>query len=138
MGLDNGIIVMSNRRKVTVDMLPNEIMHVFDEDLGMDGVEIIYWRKNWGLRDAIVHYLINNNVSTDPFDYIIETPSQVFEIIKIIVSFMDEAKWEKDGKSIWEYSEVKIGLQRDVINLAIIASFMHNNPDIYLIFYDSY
>ena len=137
MGLDNGISVMSNRRKVTVDMLPNEIMHVFDEDPGMDGVEIIYWRKNWGLRDAIVNYLIKN-VSTNPYDYIIETPNQVFEIIKIIVSFMDETKWKKDGKSIWEYSEVKIGLQRDVINLAIIASFMSNNPDIYLIFYDSY
>lgn len=72
------------------------------------------------------------------WEYIIETSQQVFELIKIIVSFMDKNKWEDEGDSRWEYNEILPILQQNIINLAIIASFMRNNPDVYLVFYDSY
>lgn len=71
-------------------------------------------------------------------DYIIETPKQVFDLIQIIISFMNKEKWEKDGDSIWDYDEMLPILQQNVINLAVIAAFMKNNSDVYLIFYDSY
>lgn len=135
MGLDNSIAVRSNRRKITREMLPKEIIYPFDEDYD-DEVEILYWRKNYGLRNEVVHKLPTYKDSD--WEYIIETPSQVFDLIKIIISFMDRDKWEEDGDSIWEYDEMLPTLQRDIINLAIIAAFMKNNPDIYLIFYDSY
>lgn len=134
MGLDNGVIVKSRRRAITREMLPEGLVYPWDEKLdGPDTVEILYWRKNWGLRNIVVH-----TFPAEDYDYLIETPQQVFELIRIIVSFMNKETWEEDGDSIWDYDEILPILQRDVINLAIIASFMKNNPDVYLVFYDSY
>lgn len=92
--------------------------------------------KNWGLRTRVVRYL--GDFPHEDYDYIIDTPQQVFELIRIIVSFMNEETWENEGNSIWDYDEILPILQQNVINLAIIASFMKNNPDVYLEFYDSY
>lgn len=136
MGLDNGIYVRSNRRKITRDMLPLELDYPFEKDYDDDGVEILYWRKNWGIRTEVVNTFNPDN--NNEYHYLIETPEEVFTLIKIIVSWMDKEKWEEEGDSIWEYEEVRHMLQQNVINLAIIAAFMKNNPDIYLTFYDSY
>lgn len=135
MGLDNGTIVRSNHRKITREILPEELVYPFERDYS-DGVEILYWRKNYGLRDKVIHkFPVREH---DEWEYIIDTPTQVFELIKIITSFMDKEKWEEDGDSIWDYEEILPILQQNIINLAIIAAFMKNNPDVYLIFYDSY
>lgn len=135
MGLDNGIIARSNRRKITRKMLPEEMVYPWDEkfDSPEGGVEILYWRKNWGLRNVVI-----NTFPSEDDDYFIETPQQVFELIRIIVSFMNKEKWEEDGDSIWDYDEILPILQQNIINLALIASFMKNNSDVYLLFYDSY
>ena len=136
MGLDNGVILRSNHRKITRKMLPEEMVYPWDEkfDDQEGGVEILYWRKNWGLRNIVV----NTFPAYETYDYIIETPKQVFELIQIIVSFMNKEKWEEDGDSIWDYDEMLPILQQNIINLALAAAFMKNNPDVYLIFYDSY
>lgn len=134
MGLDNGWIIRSNRRAITREILPEELVYAFDRDYG-EYPEINYHRKDWSLRNDIIEYFGGEN-STGYYN--IETPSQVFDIIRITVSWMDREKWEEDGDSIWDYDEVLPRLQQDIINLAIIASFMKNNPDVYLIFYDSY
>lgn len=134
MGLDNGINVKSRHRALTREMLPDEIKYPFDDDYG-EGIEILYHRKDWGLRNAFIHYFGGEN---DDCYYEIETPSQVFDLIGIIVSFMNKETWEDEGDSIWEYDEILHTLQRDIMNLAIIAAFMKSNPDVYLEFYDSY
>ena len=134
MGLDNGVEVKSSRRAITRAVLHSEIIYPFD--FGDNDTEILYWRKNWGLRNKIVETFPLCDGSN--WKYIIETYQQVFELIKIIVSFMNKETWEENGDSIWDYDEILPILQRDIINLAIIAAFMKNNPDIYLIFYDSY
>ena len=134
MGLDNGVEVKSRHRLITRAMLPSEIIYPFD--FGDNDTEILYWRKNWGLRDKVVETFPLCDGSD--WEYIIETSQQVFELIRIIISFMNKEKWEEDGDSIWDYDEILPILQRDIVNLAIIASFMKNNPDVYLIFYDSY
>ena len=135
MGLDNGLTIRSNKRVITREMLPKELVYAFDRDYG-SFPEINYHRKDWGLRNAIVDYLPLYNDSD--YEYIIESPHQIFDLIKIIVSFMDKDIWENEGNSIWDYEEILPRLQQDIINLAIMAAFMKNNPDIYLIFYDSY
>lgn len=137
MGLDSGCFVKSNRRKITRDMLPSEINYPFEKDYN-DFVEIFYHRKDWGLRNKILNVLTIDNENEEKGYYLIDTPSKIFEIIKIITYFMNKEKWEEDGDSIWDYDEILPILQRDIINLAIIAAFMKNNPDIYLVFYDSY
>ena len=135
MGLDNGVIVRSTHRKLTRAILPEGLIYPFDKDYD-DGIEILYWRKNWGLRNAVVHTFPTEDDSD--YYYLIETPQQVFELIHIIVSFMNKETWEEDGDSIWDYEEILPILEQNVINLAIIAGFMQNNSDVYLIFYDSY
>ena len=62
----------------------------------------------------------------------------IFKLISLIVEFMDKKTWEEEGDSIWDYDEELPILRQNVINLAIIAGFMENNPDVYLEFYDSY
>ena len=138
MGLDNGAIVRSNHRKITREMLPEGMVYPWDEkfDSSDGGVEILYWRKNWGLRNIVVNSFPQYEDSD--WEYIIETPTQIFELIRIIVSFMSKEKWEEYGDSIWDYDEILPILQQNIINLALIASFMKNNPDVFLVFYDSY
>ena len=116
-------------------MLPKELVYAFDRDYDEGFPEINYHRKDWGLRNAIIDYFGGENRICE---YEIETSSQVFDIIRITVSFMDKEKWENEGESIWDYDEVLPRLQQDIINLAIMAAFMKNNPDVYLVFYDSY
>lgn len=134
MGLDNGIEVKSRKRELTRAMLPSGIVYPYD--FGEKDTEILYWRKNWGLRNRVV-----NMFPLEPgsdWRYVIDTPNDVFELISLIVEFMDKKTWEEEGDSIWDYDEELPILRRNVINLAIIAAFMENNPDVYLEFYDSY
>ncbi len=135
-GLDNGFYVKSNKRAISREMLPAGMNFPFDHDYG-DAVEIIYWRKNWGLRNAVMnafYWRFNTNIT----EYIIETPEQVFTLIEVIASFLDKEKWENEGDSIWEYENERLVLIQNIINLAMIYSFMQENQDVYLEFYDSY
>lgn len=51
---------------------------------------------------------------------------------------MDEETWENEGNSIWSYKEELPVLKDNLFNLALIAAYMKENPDVYLEFYDSY
>lgn len=137
MGLDNGIIIKSNKRKVTRDILPAGLIYPFDSDF-YDEVEILYWRKNWGLRDDVLDAFGWNGMSDEQYNFEIDTPEQVMTFIEIIAKWLDEERWDDDARSIWTYKEIRPVLIQNIINLSIIYTFMFENPDIYLIFYDSY
>ena len=135
MGLDNGFYVKSNKRKITREMLPSVIKYPFNTDYN-GNVEIVYWRKNWGLRYGVLDIL--GKRFEDGYKYEIDKPETVEEIIELIAIFLDPEKWENDGQSIWSADEARPGLLRDIVNLAAIQVFMEENPDVYLEFYDSY
>lgn len=116
-------------------MLPSAIQFPFNTDYNGD-VEIVYWRKNWGLRNAVLDLL--DSRFSDEYYFDIDTPDTVIEIIGIIGSFLDPEKWESEGQSIWTAEEARPGLIRDIMNFALIYGFMLENPDVYLQFYDSY
>lgn len=135
MGLDNGFYVKSNKREIKREDLPEGIVYPFSEDYG--GVpEIVYWRKCWGLRGMTLD--IATPKDEKEYYYVIDTPAQVIELIKGLVQFMDEDYWEENADSIWTYDEFKAHLEEDLINFALILSYMNENPDVYLEFYDSY
>ena len=135
MGLDNGFIVKSNRRKLTRAMLPENINYPFSEDY--DGeIEIVYKRKCWGLRHDIMTTFAWNSENKTSFQ--IETPEKILILIELFARWLDEERWENEGSSIWEYKNIHDSLISDIINFAIIYTFMDKNPDIYLEFYDSY
>lgn len=135
MGLDNGFYVKSKKRKITREMLPSIIKYPFDTDYG-DNIEIVYWRKNWGLRYGVLDIL--GKRFEDEYKYEIDKSKTVEEIIELIAIFLDPEKWENDGQSIWSADEARPGLIRDIVNLAAIQIFMEENLDVYLEFYDSY
>ena len=58
--------------------------------------------------------------------------------IELIAGWLNEERWEDEGSSIWSYKDIREVLIQNIINLSIIYTFMLDNPDIYLIFYDSY
>lgn len=133
MGLDNGIYVKSNRREITRDILPESLVYPFD---GND-VEIAYWRKCWGLRNNILNVL-GTRFAEDNYESEIDTIEKVQDVMDVIYYFMDKEHWESEGDSIWEYENSIRGLRDDYMNLVIMIEFMKDNPDVYLVFYDSY
>lgn len=137
MGLDNGVYVKSNKRKITREILPAGIKYPFDKDYE-DSPEIIYHRKDWGWRTDIMNSFGWRTFSPDQWEFEIETPEQVLDLIELTAKWLDKDRWEEEGDSIWEFDEEKHFLVRDIANLAIIYGFMKENPDIYLEFYDSY
>ena len=136
MGLDNGILVKSNKRKLTREMLPEGIKYPFENDY--DGIEILYWRKNWGIRTEVMDTFNWRLAPEDEYRFDIDTPADVMTFIEIIASWLNEDRWETEGRSIWTYEEARPVLIQNIINLAMIHAFMTENPDIYLEFYDSY
>ena len=137
MGLDNGFYVKSNKRQITREVLPSIIKYPFEKDYN-GNVEIVYWRKNWGLRYGVLDILGKRFASESEYRFEIDKPETVEEIIQLLAEFLNPEKWEEDGQSIWTAEEVRPGLLRDIINLAAIHTFMCENPDVYLEFYDSY
>ena len=141
MGLDNGFYVRSNRRMITREDLPHELRYPFEKDY--DGVEVIYHRKDWGWRNSMMKEFgwKDVNMCDDIVDmraYLIETPAQVLKLIEVTASWLNEEKWEDEGDSIWEYESARRHLVEDIINYSILYSFMQQNPDVFLEFYDSY
>ena len=133
MGLDNGIYVVSYKREITKDMLPNVISYPWSSD--DKPVEIAYFRKYWGMRNEILREF----QETDKEGYtLIETPDQVKKLIGILGSWLNKEKWDTEGDSIWEYEDAAGNIVQVIINLAAVYAFMVNNPDVYLKFYDSY
>ena len=137
MGLDNGFYVKSNKRQITREMLPTGIKYPFDTDYNNE-VEILYWRKNWGLRNRIMATFDWYKLPVEQYKFEIDNPMQVLTVIEIIASFLNEEKWEDEGNSIWNYEQVRPVLIQNIINFAAIHTFMCENPDVYLEFYDSY
>lgn len=139
MGLDNGFCVKSNRRQLCKNDLPSGIIYPFREEIEdnnkYDEFEIIYWRKNWGLRDAIINYFDDKNACGV---YEIDTPEQIDSIIQIILSFLDKDIWDEEGRSIWDFKDMKFTLHSDIVNLLLMKEWIKTHKDIYIEFYDSY
>lgn len=134
MGLDNGFYVRSRKRTLTREDLPSIIKYPWSTKYDdVFGIEIVYWRKYWGLRTEVCW-----SFPYDDYRIIFNTPKEVKDLIKIIRSWMDPERWESEGDSIWSYEEAFPNLTQSVVNLTAICEFMEDNPDIYLEFYDSY
>lgn len=134
MGLDNGFRVKSNMRKIERKDLPEDISYPFDKDYG-DAPEIVYWRKCWGLRDMVLSIVEKEE---EKYIYEIDTTSQIIDIMRGIIEFMNEETWEEMGCSIWTYQEIREHLAYDLVNFSLMIGYMKQNPDVYLEFYDSY
>ena len=126
MGLDNGIVIKSNKRiKVPFWVRPTY------RTPNMDGIELCYWRKCWGLGNDILNVLDD---SEDDYSYSIDEV-QVKRIMKKIQIYFRHHNWWNN--SFWAWQEIRPRLIRDLINLHWLARYMKKN-DVEVYFYDSY
>lgn len=133
---DSGIIIRSTNRTLTREILPPEMIYPFDKRTIIDGEELVYWRKSYGICNAILNYCKKNNIPKNEGtnDYILKKEN-IFDLVEIVLHFMDRDTWNKEGDSIWTYDEVLSYLRKILNNLLVIKKFMEHNPDIYLVFY---
>ena len=130
MGLDNGIIV----KKVKIDEIDNYVKY---EDYSTEDeteIEIAYWRKCWGIRQAILNAL---NSDVDNGDTIIHR-EDIPNIVDALLPFLDENYWNENSNSIWEYDvQIVDNLTHILLNLVWLATYMKDH-DVVAWFYDSY
>ena len=120
MNADSSFIVKSKVRKINRQILPPEIIYPFEQRAPIEGEEIIYWRKNYGLADTIRQYCKSASLPDEDGKYIITQKTQIYNIIEIIADFMDETIWKHSGESMWTYEEVLPYLRQNLNNLIVI------------------
>lgn len=128
MGLDNGIILRDVKSK---ELVVNKLINL--DNLEDTSVEICYWRKCWGIRNAIVEKLHLNDGEESKLDV-----EDIPVIIKILFDFYGQTEWEEDADSIWEWDEFKDTLRQQIFNLVWLYNYMLEHPNAEVIFYDSY
>jgi hypothetical protein len=135
MNADSGFIVKSKVREINRQILPPEIIYPFEQRAPIEGEEIIYWRKNYGLTETILQYCKDASLPNENGKYLITQKQQIYNILEIIADFMNEAVWKNSGDSMWTYDEVLPYLRQNIDNLIVMMNFMKYNSDIYLVFY---
>ena len=132
MGLDNGIRVKGipeeDKKKIPYY---NESWGDFLEE---GEIEPIYWRKCWGIRNAIIKKF---HFPETCGEYKLDL-EDIPVIIKILEEFCNSNNWEEYGDSIWEYDEYIHTLIEQIVNLKIFYKYWKKHPEIEVYFYDSY
>lgn len=130
MGLENGIIIYEDKLDSSV---------VLNESFVPSDYEVCYWRKCWGIRDDIIHYLHQTyEIQEDSCEYEL-TLTDLKAIYSILLSWYDKKKWEESGRSIWSWKTMKEQLRYDCNRLVyLIAKKEVYGDDLPIYFYDSY
>lgn len=133
MGLDNGIR-MRNVTKEQVMEIPDFIIceKYLDKETNTYDIELAYWRKCWGIRNAIINKLHMGGNYYYPIDR-----EDIPAIIRILYPFLSKEYWDEESDSIWEFDEQIDTMIQIIINLKWLYSFMENN-NIKVEFYDSF
>lgn len=130
MGLDNGIILRNvNPKELAITKLVK-----IDTGFNDNFAEICYWRKCWGIRNAIVDKF---HFDKDGGEYTLDA-EDIPVIIRILFDFYGQVEWEDEADSIWEWEEFKETLSQQIMNLTWLYNYMLEHSDAEVIFYDSY
>ena len=130
MGLDNGIAI--RKENLNSSIILNESFIPLD-------YEVCYWRKCWGIRDDIIHYLRETyKTQENLYEYEL-TLEDLQAIYNILLSWYNKKKWNESGRSIWSWKVMKKQLRYDCNKLAyLIAKKEVYGDDLPVYFYDSY
>ena len=132
MGLDNGFRLKNVKRHWIPEFveLPFSAKETWDEQ----DVELVYWRKCWGLRAAVLRVL---HAKPDAYESEVEA-EDIPAIIRAITPFMSKEYWEDEGESIWTFEEKFPHLVQDLVNLKWLEGYLKEHPESKCYFYDSY
>ena len=98
-----------------------------------ENYEICYWRKCWGIRDAIIKELKVNGNGEFKLN-----KDNISAIINILVYFFDEKIWDNEANSIWSFKEIRECLLKQISNLYNLLAYWNSHPNLEVYFYDSY
>ena len=143
MGLDNGIkLTLPNPLNEDAVSWYAKLEKMKYEEGNL--YEVCYWRKCWGIRNAILEAIHYNHrgdpaYKDDQVYYKVDV-QDLKDIYKILESFMNPNKWKEDADSIWEYDDYIGQSLHNIKNLMWLIDFIIRNPDIEVDceFYDSY
>lgn len=129
MGLDNGFIL---KTKDTIKV--PSCVELFDYEFKDNEYEVVYWRKCWGLRKAVLKVL---HAPDDAYHIPVEA-EDIPAIIRAIQPFFSKEYWAENADSIWEYDEFFDNLIQTVLNLSWLKTYLEEHPAAFCYFYDSY
>ena len=138
MGLDNGII-MKRFKQDRLNEIPEFVKYelYYNEDDTVD-VELAYWRKCWNVRNAIIEAI---NPEYDPAGYAdceIDA-DDIPALIRGLMPLFDKDEWTNGrGGSIWTFEEQFDNMVQVVLNLKWLETYLKENEDIRVEFYDSF
>lgn len=129
MGLDNGLVCRNIKRN-DIPYWVNLPFDWQDED-----IDLLYFRKCWGIRGEILAKLhcIKDNDSRTPVE-----SEDILPIVKILMQYLDKEYYDDNADSIWEYEEAYDNIQKSIINLIWLKTYMEEHKDVTAYFYDSY
>lgn len=137
-GLDNGITLKTKNK---ISYFPWFVNYKYEDWNNEEGkspeLEILYYRKCWGIRGEINSLLHN----TEQNGGIISIDSEdIPAIIKIIEKYLDRNYYDEHADSIWEYEEMFPHLIQDIKNLCWFKIWLSSNKNevIECYWYDSY
>ena len=131
MGLDNGIFI-KNKYKELYDELGPDCWPELDH--GDCKYEICYWRKCWGIRNAIMKKF---HFEDGEYEFKLDK-EDIPVIIKILLHFCNNDVWEDEGNPIWSYDEIIETNINYIVALKQLIKYWDKHPDLEVYFYDSY
>ena len=132
MGLDNGIIIKESD-KIRKDL---EKCPCFTwDDIDGNEQQLAYWRKCWGIRDAILSVLRkdHNSCGEHEVEY-----DDIKPILKALRPFLSKEYWDENADSIWEFDEQLDNMVNIYIRLTWLSDYMQTHKGLKVYFYDSY
>ena len=135
MGLDNGIVIRHREGKpIYIPKRYYNNKYCVGDNLHY---EVAYWRKCWGIRNAIIDTVLPEPDTYDSYDIVLDE-FDMKAIIKELKKFTKEAYWDRYADSIWEYKEFVNNQRKIIRNLKFVYWYMKFDPQVHVYFYDSY
>lgn len=133
MGLDNGVIL-----KIAHEKDYEAAYKLFRHEEWYDPFEceVSYWRKCWGVRNAILSLYKNPKLNDGEYPV---TLDNINDIIKIFRYFLKKDRWEEEADSIWEWDKyTRRNQARNLVGLYRLKCWLKKHPEDTAYFYDSY
>ena len=129
MGLDNGIVMLIKKNK-KLDFLGTP--STYDKDnKHYSRYDVCYWRKCWGIRNAIISILDPKGFNSNLGKYNIDL-EDIPAMIRALQKFLNSKYYERNANSIWEYDRYIDTLITNIFVLMKVEDYLKDcNPNNY-------